>query len=95
MVVVWCLLPISATARPRGWPPLHPLPMWSSGNGLLKRRLHEFVVTDVKPSLLQQLKLSVTGSQSPLPINALSVTGPLSPLLIAAVLAIIFSVRYR
>jgi hypothetical protein len=30
-----------------GWHPQRPLPMWTC-NGLLKRPLHEFVVTDVK-----------------------------------------------
>jgi hypothetical protein len=35
-------LPISAPGRPRGWPPQRPLPMWTSGNELLKRPLHEF-----------------------------------------------------
>jgi hypothetical protein len=47
-VVVWHLWRICAPGRPRGWPPQHPLPMWTSGNGLLKRLLHEFFVTDVK-----------------------------------------------
>jgi hypothetical protein len=41
-------LPISAPGRPRGWPPQCPLPMWTSGNGLLKRLLHKFFVMDVK-----------------------------------------------
>jgi hypothetical protein len=48
MVVVWRLLPISALGRPQGWPPQRLLPMWTSGNGLLKRPLHKFFVTDVK-----------------------------------------------
>jgi hypothetical protein len=47
-VVVWRPLPISAPGQPRGWPPQRPLPMWTSGNGLLKRSLHKFFVTDVK-----------------------------------------------
>jgi hypothetical protein len=47
-VVVWRPLPISAPGRPRGWPPQHPLPMWTSGNGLLEYSLHKFFVTDVK-----------------------------------------------
>jgi hypothetical protein len=48
MVVTWRPLQISAAGRPRGWPPQRPLQMWTSGNGLLKRLLHEFSVTDVK-----------------------------------------------
>jgi hypothetical protein len=47
-VVTWCLLQISAVGRPRGWPLQRPLQIWTSGNGLLKRPLHEFFVTDVK-----------------------------------------------
>jgi hypothetical protein len=47
-VVVWRPLPISAPGRPRGWPPQRPLTMWTSGNGLIKRSLHKFFVTDVK-----------------------------------------------
>jgi hypothetical protein len=39
-IVVWRPLPISAASRPRGWPTQWPLPMWTSGNGLLKRLLH-------------------------------------------------------
>jgi hypothetical protein len=45
-----CLAPVTykrARTTP-GWPPQRPLPMWTSGNGLLKRPLHEFFVTDVK-----------------------------------------------
>jgi hypothetical protein len=48
MVVVWHPLLISAPGRPRGWPSQRPLPMWTSGNLLLKRQLHEFFVTYVK-----------------------------------------------
>jgi hypothetical protein len=47
-VVVWRRLPISAPGRLRGWPPQRPLPMWTSGNGLLKCPLHKFFVMDVK-----------------------------------------------
>jgi hypothetical protein len=32
----------------RGWPPQCPLPMWTSGNRLLKHPLHKFFVIDVK-----------------------------------------------
>jgi hypothetical protein len=58
-----CLAPItySAPGRPGVWPPQRPLPMWTSGTGLLKRPLHKFFVTDVKESSLQMLNLSVTG----------------------------------
>jgi hypothetical protein len=47
-VVIWRSLPISAPGRPPGWPPQRPLPMWTSGNWLLKHPLHKFFVTDVK-----------------------------------------------
>jgi hypothetical protein len=60
-VVVWRPLPISAPGRPRGWPLQHPLPMWTSGNGLLKHLLHKFFVTNVKESPLHTLNVSVTG----------------------------------
>jgi hypothetical protein len=35
--------------------------MWTSGNGLLRRPLHEFVAMDVKSSPLQKVNLLVTG----------------------------------
>jgi hypothetical protein len=45
-----CLAPVTyKRARTTlGWPPQCPLPMWTSGNGLLKCPLHKFFVTDVK-----------------------------------------------
>jgi hypothetical protein len=47
-IVTWRPLQISAASRPRGWPPQRSLPMWTFGNDLLKRLLHEFFETDVK-----------------------------------------------
>jgi hypothetical protein len=43
------------------WPPQHPLPMWTSSNGLLKRPLDKFFEMDVKKSPLKMVNLSVTG----------------------------------
>jgi hypothetical protein len=45
---VWRPLPIIVPGRPRGWPQQLSLPMWTSGNELLKCPLHKFFVTDVK-----------------------------------------------
>jgi hypothetical protein len=71
MVVVWRPLPISAPVRPPGWPPQRLLPMWTSGNGLLKSKEP---ITNVKP-ISNGLVKSVT-DQSPIS-NGLfkSVTG--------------------
>jgi hypothetical protein len=46
----YCLAPViyKRARTTLGWPPQRPLPMWTSGNGLLKHPLHKFFVTDVK-----------------------------------------------